>query len=119
MKRIVAIFFALLFALSAEEKIHFKTTDFAPSSDSAFSIEGKAYLAVYHAFRNKYPNIVPEGNPMGLKFEGAAGEAPLLMSIAGETAPEVFAVNGRQSGSFVQREFLTPLDQFFNIEITE
>ena len=118
MKRIVYIFFSLLLSLSASEKVTFKTTDFAPAPDSAFSIEGKAYLAVYHAFRKKYPNIIPESNPMGLKFEGAAGEAPLLMSIAGETAPDVFAVNGRQSGSFVQREFLTPLDDFINIELT-
>ena len=115
------IYFLLVISSIAygEEVIRFKTMEFAPSADSAFSIEGKASLEVYQAFRNKYPNIIPEGNSMGLQFEGPAGEAPLLMSIAGNTAPDVISVNGRQSGSYVQREFLTPLDQFINPEITE
>ena len=98
--------------------VYFKTTDFAPSSDSAFSIEGKAQLAVYQAFRNENPDIYPQSNPMGLKFEGAAGEAPLLMSIAGRTAPTVLHVNGRQSGSYIDREFLIPLDDFIRPDQT-
>ncbi|MCH2208580.1 MAG: hypothetical protein MK132_22285, partial [Lentisphaerales bacterium] len=117
MKVVLTYLLLLAFSLSGQE-IRFKTTDYAPSPDSAFSIEGKAQLAVYYAFRKKYPNIVPESNPMGLQFEGAAGEAPLLMSIAGGTSPEVIHVNGRQSGSFVQRQFLAPLDDYINIEIT-
>jgi multiple sugar transport system permease protein len=107
----------LSFSAFAED-ITFRTTDFAPLPDTAFSIEGKAELAVYHAFREKYPNIVPEANPMGLQFEGVAGEAPLLMSIAGNTAPHVIHVNGRQSGSYVARGFLTPLDDFIDAERT-
>jgi hypothetical protein len=118
LRLLLTYLFLLSFSLGGEE-VRFKTTDFAPSPDSAFSIEGKAQLAVYYAFRKKYPNIIPESNPMGLQFEGAAGEAPLLMSIAGGTSPEVIHVNGRQSGSFVQREFLAPLDEYMNIEITE
>ena len=55
---------------------------------------------------------------MGLKFEGAAGEAPLLMSIAGRTAPTVLHVNGRQSGSYIDREFLIPLDDFIRPDQT-
>ncbi len=100
------------------EDVTFRTTDFAPAPDSAFSIDGKAQLAVYHAFCRKYPSIKPEGNPLGLQFEGAAGEAPLLMSIAGGTAPNVIHVNGRQSGSYIERKFLLPLDEFVNQEIT-
>ena len=67
----------LAFFLSASTfgEVFFQTTDFAPSSDSAFSIEGKAQMAVYQAFRLKNPEIYPQSYPMGLKFEGAAGEA--------------------------------------------
>jgi ABC-type sugar transport system permease subunit/ABC-type glycerol-3-phosphate transport system substrate-binding protein len=109
----------LLTISHATAEVRFTTTDFAPAPDSAFSIEGKAHMAVYQAFRKKHPDIVPEGNPMGLKFEGAAGEAPLLMSIAGRTAPTVMHVNGRQSGGYVEREFLVPLDAFIDLQQTE
>ncbi|MHC4249604.1 MAG: extracellular solute-binding protein, partial [Planctomycetota bacterium] len=95
-----------------------RATDFVPSPDAAFTIGGKVDLAVYRAFRAKHPHIEPEAVPMGLKFEGAAGEAPLLMSIAGGTAPEVIQVNTRQSGSFIERRFLLPLDEFVKPETT-
>ena len=79
--------------LTAESIVSIRTTDFAPSPDALFSIAGKAEMAVYRAFREKYPNIRPEGNSLSLKLEGPAGEAPLLMSIAGRTAPDVIHVN--------------------------
>tara|TARA_B100000989_G_scaffold215213_1_gene163730 strand:+ start:2213 stop:4552 length:2340 start_codon:yes stop_codon:yes gene_type:complete len=75
-------------------------------------------MAVYRAFREKYPNIRPEGNSLSLKLEGPAGEAPLLMSIAGRTAPDVIHVNTRQSGSYIGRNFLLPLDEYINSEQT-
>jgi hypothetical protein len=103
------IILAFLLSASTFGEVFFQTTDFAPSSDSAFSIEGKARMAVYQAFRFKNPEIYPQSYPMGLKFEGAAGEAPLLMSIAGRTAPTVLHVNGRQSGSYVEREFFNSI----------
>jgi ABC-type glycerol-3-phosphate transport system substrate-binding protein len=40
------------------------------------------------------------------------------MSIAGGTAPNVIHVNGRQSGSYVARGFLHPLDDFVDTERT-
>ena len=103
----------------ATEPISIRATDFVPGPDAAFSISGKAELAVYRAFRERYPEILPESNAMALQFEGAAGEAPLLMSIAGGTAPEVIHVNTRQSGSFIKRGFLHPLDGFIEPEMTE
>jgi ABC-type sugar transport system permease subunit/ABC-type glycerol-3-phosphate transport system substrate-binding protein len=106
-----------LLAISAVA-VDFTTTDFAPTPDTTFSIEGKAEAAVYHAFRRKYPDTVPQALPLGLQFEGAAGEAPLLMSIAGGTAPNVIHVNGRQSGSYVARRFLIPLDTFIRHDLS-
>jgi ABC-type sugar transport system permease subunit/ABC-type glycerol-3-phosphate transport system substrate-binding protein len=105
-------------ALTAESTVSIRTTDFAPSPDALFSIAGKAEMAVYRAFREKYPNIRPEGNSLSLKLEGPAGEAPLLMSIAGRTAPDVMHVNTRQSGSYIGRNFLLPLDEYINSEQT-
>ena len=99
-------------------EIRIRTTDFAPSPDAIFSISGKAELAVYRAFREKFPHIYPEGNSLSLSLEGAAGEAPLLMSIAGKTAPNAIHVNTRQSGSYIGRNFLLPLDDFINAEMT-
>ena len=55
---------------------------------------------------------------MSLRLEGAAGEAPLLMSIAGKTAPNAMHVNTRQSGSYIQRNFLIPLDEFIDANQT-
>jgi multiple sugar transport system permease protein len=114
-----------LFSLTAKttandktDRISIRTTDFAPSPDAAFNIEGKAAIAVYRAFREKYPNIYPESNPLSLKLEGPAGEAPLLMSIAGRTAPDVIHVNTRQSGSYIGRNFLVPLDSYIDAEKT-
>ena len=107
----VALFSA---SLTAESTVSIRTTDFAPSPDALFSIAGKAEMAVYRAFREKYPNIRPEGNSLSLKLEGPAGEAPLLMSIAGRTAPDVIHVNTRQSGSYIGRNFLLPLDEYIN-----
>ena len=86
-------------------EIRIRTTDFAPSPDAIFSISGKAELAVYRAFREKFPHIYPEGNSLSLSLEGAAGEAPLLMSIAGKTAPNAIHVNTRQSGSYISSNF--------------
>ena len=104
--------------VAAESTVSIRTTDFAPSPDALFSIAGKAEMAVYRAFREKYPNIRPEGNSLSLKLEGPAGEAPLLMSIAGRTAPDVIHVNTRQSGSYIGRNFLLPLDEYINSEQT-
>ena len=104
--------------LIAESTVSIRTSDFAPSPDALFSIAGKAEMAVYRAFREKYPNIRPEGNSLSLKLEGPAGEAPLLMSIAGRTAPDVIHVNTRQSGSYIGRNFLLPLDEYINSEQT-
>ena len=104
--------------VTAESTVSIRTTDFAPSPDALFSIAGKAEMAVYRAFREKYPNIRPEGNSLSLKLEGPAGEAPLLMSIAGRTAPDVIHVNTRQSGSYIGRNFLLPLDEYINSEQT-
>lgn len=114
----VVIFSARLFASTDASPIFIKTTDFAPSPDAIFSIQGKAEMAVYQAFRQKYPNIYPEGNSLSLTLEGPAGEAPLLMSIAGRTAPNVIHVNTRQSGSYIGRNFLVPLDAYINAEQT-
>jgi len=117
------VFVLLLVAMGAitapAREVSIRTTDFAPGPDSAFSISGKAELAVYRAFRAEYPDIYPEANALALQFEGAAGEAPLLMSIAGGTAPNVIHVNTRQSGSYIERNFLLPLDGFINADLTE
>ncbi len=115
----VAVLVAVVSSTASVQGVAIRTTDFAPGPDSAFSISGKAELAVYRAFREKYPDIHPEANPLALRFEGAAGEAPLLMSIAGETAPNVIHVNTRQSGSYIERNFLLPLDDFINVDLTE
>ena len=101
------------------KEVHIRTTDFAPSPDAIFSIAGKAELAVYRAFREKFPHIYPEGNSLSLSLEGAAGEAPLLKSIAGKTAPNSIHVNTRQSGSYIGCNFLLPLDDFINADMTE
>ncbi len=73
------------------------------------SIDSKIAKAVLDEFYKKYPDIrVTSSTGMTI---GGAGES-LLVQIAGKMAPDVMYVNFRYSHTYIDQEFLYPLDEF-------
>lgn len=71
----------------------------------------KANLAVIDAFRKKHPEIELRAYS-GIKIENMDLDAGPLMAIAGGVAPDIIYVNFRQSDTYIQNNFLYPLDEF-------
>ncbi|MDZ4182078.1 MAG: extracellular solute-binding protein [Candidatus Cloacimonadaceae bacterium] len=71
----------------------------------------KANLAVIDAFLKKYPHIELRAYS-GIKIENMDLDAGPLMAIAGGVAPDILYVNFRQSDTYIQNNFLYPLDDF-------
>lgn len=71
----------------------------------------KANLAVIDAFRQKHPNVELRAYS-GIMIEGMDLDAGPLMAIAGGVAPDILYVNFRQSDTYIQNNFLYPLDSF-------
>lgn len=70
-----------------------------------------ARRAVFESFRKKHPEIkiVHAG---GFELSGMRGESGFLMSMAGETAPDIFYVNFRQYYNYIDQGFCQPLTGF-------
>lgn len=71
----------------------------------------RAAWAVYQEFRRRHPQVALDERET-LRLSGAAGESAMLMSIAGRTAGEIIAVNYRVLESWVDEQFLFPLDEY-------
>lgn len=72
-----------------------------------------ARRAVFEEFHRENPNIRVV-NAGGLQLAGDDAESAFLMSMAGDTAPDVFMVNFRQYYKFIDEGFCLPLDPFIN-----
>ncbi|MEQ1821848.1 MAG: extracellular solute-binding protein [Fimbriimonadaceae bacterium] len=68
-----------------------------------------ARRAVFEEFQRKNPDIRVV-NAGGLELTGDRGESGFLMSMAGNTAPDVFYVNFRQYYNYIDQGFCLPLD---------
>ncbi len=111
------IFFFILSipGLFADEKVIlkvFKLPD--PKSNEAFN---RADMAVINAFKKKSPHIELRGYS-GIELENMEMDAGPLMAIAGGVSPDVIYVNFRQSSTYIEKNFLYPLDEFVE-EMTE
>jgi len=71
----------------------------------------RANRAVFERFQELHPNIRII-SASGLQVQGPASESGLLMAMAGGTAPDVFYVNFRKLHSYVEQNFLYPLDEY-------
>ena len=71
----------------------------------------KANIAVIEAFKEKYPNIELRSFS-GIQIDGMDLDSGPLMAIAGGVAPDIMYVNFRQSDTYIQNNFLYPLDEF-------
>jgi multiple sugar transport system permease protein len=86
-----------------------------PRKTDAYS---RANLAVVEAFRKKFPNIELRAFS-GIQIENMDLDAGPLMAIAGGVAPDILYVNFRQSDTYIQNNFLYPLDEFIARESPE
>jgi len=84
----------------------------------ATDANSKANAAVVQAFRKKFPHIELRAFS-GIRLEGMDLDAGPLMAIAGGVAPDILYVNFRQSDTYIQNNFLYPLDEFISKESPE
>jgi multiple sugar transport system permease protein len=70
-----------------------------------------ARRAVFEEFHRRNPDIRVV-NAGGLELVGDRAESGFLMSMAGDTSPDVFYVNFRQYFSYIDQGFCLPLDRF-------
>ena len=85
---------------------------------ASFSIDGKVQSAQFEAFKKKYPHIVFGGTNTPVMIEGIGNESSDLLAIAAGNAPDVFDFNYRQSGTFIDKGFIAPLDNFIRDDIS-
>jgi len=110
LKRIfISFIFIMTLALWADDKVIlkvFKLPD--PKSNEAFN---RADMAVVETFKKKYPDIELRAYS-GIELENMEMDAGPLMAIAGGVSPDVIYVNFRQSSTYIENNFLYPLDDF-------
>jgi multiple sugar transport system permease protein len=86
-----------------------------PRKTDAYAISN---VAVIEAFKKKYPDIELRSFS-GIKIEGMDLDSGPLMAIAGGVASDIMYVNFRQSDTYIQNNFLYPLDEFMAKENPE
>lgn len=71
----------------------------------------RATRAVFEAFQKEHPEIEIVSSS-GLQIQGSAAESSFLLAMAGGTAPDVFYVNFRKLHTYIEQNFMQPLDEF-------
>ncbi|MCF7920706.1 MAG: extracellular solute-binding protein [Candidatus Cloacimonetes bacterium] len=108
---VIFLLLILLFPiiLFCEESVVLKVFSLPdPKATDAFS---RADMEVIKAFQEKYPWIELRSFS-GIKIENMELDAGPLMAIAGGVSPDIIYVNFRQSDTYIQNDFLYPLDEF-------
>jgi ABC-type sugar transport system permease subunit/ABC-type glycerol-3-phosphate transport system substrate-binding protein len=75
----------------------------------------RANRAVFEAFHDAHPGIRIDSIG-GIQIKGPASESNFLLSMAGDTAPDVFYVNFRQLWNFYDQGFMYPLDEYIRAD---
>jgi multiple sugar transport system permease protein len=115
------VLFIMLFGMSlslcaVKPKLVLKVFELPdPRKTDAYS---KANAAVVQAFRKQHPEIELRAFS-GIKIEDMDLDAGPLMAIAGGVAQDIISVNFRQSDTYIQNNFLYPLDEFIARETPE
>ncbi len=113
---VLCLFQIFLSVLFCEEKVILKVFELPdPQKTDAYT---KANSNVVKAFREKYPYIELRAFS-GIKIENMDLDSGPLMAIAGGVAPDIIYVNFRQSDTYIQNNFLYPLDEFIARESSE
>jgi len=105
----VLVLACLAAVVAAEEPIILKVWQLPdPRSSDAF---GLAQMAAVDAFRQRYPHVELRSFS-GIEIENMGMDSKPLMAIAGGVAPDILYVNFRQSDTYIQNNFLLPLDDY-------
>lgn len=100
--------------VSAEEKVKLRLKDIPEKR--AISISEKAELAVYEEFLRKNPDIEII-KVTGITLPGDLQQGPGdLMAMAGGVAPDVLELYLRKTQSYLDQNFLYPLDEYITEE---
>ncbi len=99
--------------VDANGVVHVRVWDLAQSAGKSPS--SAASWAILKAFEKKYPNIKLH-SASGLELPGVGNKMDIgpLMAISGGIAPDVLYVNFRKSASYIDNEFLYPLDEYID-----
>lgn len=73
--------------------------------------KARATRAVFKEFQRRHPEIEIISSS-GLTIQGPARESSFLLAMAGGTAPDVFYVNFRKLHTYIEQNFLYPLDEY-------
>ncbi|MBS1709066.1 MAG: extracellular solute-binding protein [Armatimonadetes bacterium] len=100
---------ALVSAQSEPMTIRMMAKTWAVPSPNASDPRSVARRAVFDEFHRLNPDV-QVANAGGLELPSDTAEVGLFMSMAGDTAPDVFYVNFRQYYNFIDQGFCRPLD---------
>ena len=106
------IFFLLMLpgvCLSGGEKIPLRVMDLP--DPSSMSPEIRVRLEVIREFKRLNPDIELSAFS-GISIQNIGGESRLMLAIAGGAAPDVLRINFRMSDTYIQQNFLYPLDRY-------
>ena len=111
--RLISFAILLLFSQSLFAEEHVTIRMMAASlglpPPSATDPKSLSRRAVFEEFQIQNPGIKVV-NAGGLELAGEKAESNFLMSMAGDTAPDVFYVNFRQYYNYIEQGFCRPLD---------
>ena len=94
---------------AAEEQVVLNCWDLPTTNLADANV--RAERAAHTKFLQDHPNIKII-QTRGIRVEGPARESSFYMSIAGGTAPDLFKINMRSIGSYIDQGFVRPLDDF-------
>lgn len=94
---------------SADGRVVLNMWDLPTTNVSAPEV--RADRAVHNEFLRRHPEI-RIAQTRGIKVMGPAWESAFYMAMAGGTAPDLFKINMRSAGSYIEQGFVRPLDDF-------
>ena len=106
---IVLLFLLLFLPLGAAEKVPLRVMDL-PYQGSMLA-EDRVSMALLREFKRLNPEI--ELSPFsGISIQNMGAESRLMLAMAGGSAPDVLKINFRMSDTYIQQNFLYPLDRY-------
>jgi len=109
----VLLFLLLVCGLAAAEKIPLRVMDL-PDPHS-LQPENRVQLELIREFKRLHPEIELSAFS-GISIRNVGAESRLMLAIAGGAAPDVLRINFRMSDTYIQQNFLYPLDGYIQAD---
>ena len=107
------LFLLLVCGLAAAEKIPLRVMDL-PDPHS-LQPENRVQLELIREFQRLHPEIELSAFS-GISIRNVGAESRLMLAIAGGAAPDVLRINFRMSDTYIQQNFLYPLDGYIQAD---